>query len=162
MFTPAPIVDNIQLTERVCERPTNLTSTVNQNNEIVLTWTGAAGSNYDVMYRNIANTMSGSWTVLNNQSSPCTLTGLNKGRYQVWVRHRCDSLGGTPVDECDASHWARLTNIVVITSDGCINFTDIHNSNLVRATYGNYTNPTMNVGVVDFGEYDVNSRHTVN
>ena len=159
---PAAAIDNIQLTERVCERPTNLSSMVTSTNDIILTWDGPADGSYEVMYRNIYNGNLGYWNVLQNQSSPCTIPSVAKGRYQIWVRHHCGKMPNGEWSECDKSHWIRLSNVVVIKGEGCIDFADITNTAMVSGTYGTYANPILNAGIYDMGEYSAESRHTVN
>ena len=149
---PGACIDNVQINRRnSCPKPTNLTftlSTVNTSDGY-LTWSGN-GQSWDVMYKNENDA---SWTTHSGLSSRTdTITGLTKGLYTFYVRSNCGS---------DTSSWAVLTNVMVYTTmANCIDYLDLHASNVV-CTYGIYTNPFQNVGIVDNGSAMKTSRHTV-
>lgn len=143
-------VDNIQISRRDCEMPTNITATVN-GSDINVTWTGTANT-YDVWYRNTYS--NDPWTKVNGVTGTTyTIHNATKGNYDVWVRSDCGN--------GEYSMWAESLNHLVVSGDGCINYTDIHNPQVCTGTYGTFSNPTQSTGIVDNGYTSASSRHTV-
>ncbi|MDO4191087.1 MAG: hypothetical protein Q4D14_05320, partial [Bacteroidales bacterium] len=147
---PAGAIDNVQISRRDCLAPENLTATVN-GSDINVTWTGTAGT-YDIWYRNTY--ADDPWTkVPGVTGTSYTIQNVTKGNYDVWVRSNCDST--------NVSMWAESLNHLVVSGDGCINYTDIHNTQVVTGTYGSFSNPMQTTGIVDNGYASATSRHTV-
>ncbi|MDR1592735.1 MAG: fibronectin type III domain-containing protein [Prevotellaceae bacterium] len=148
---PGACIDNIQMSQSTCAQPGNVTATVTGSSEVVLKWTGTA-SGYEVKYRN--QTTQSPWLSIPGITvDSCVVTGLNdRGLYTFWVRSLCGN---------DSSLWKVIHNTMVIADPGCIDFTDLKNTTIVRATYGTYSNPSQTVGVIDFGQNSDESQHTV-
>ena len=152
-FNPGAVIDNIMIKSTECSEPTDF-NVITDDNNIILTWDSLI-NNCEVMYRNTEVNFDASFITIQNQSSPCTIPNLPKGRYSFWVRQVCDT------SEYGYSSWVKDHNVLSIINDRCINFIDF-TSPYVSATYGVYTNPYQNVGFVNFGQFSIDSRHTVN
>ncbi|MCQ2350118.1 MAG: hypothetical protein MJZ98_06535 [Paludibacteraceae bacterium] len=147
---PPAAVDNIQISRRDCLPPSDLTATVT-GSDINVTWTGDA-TTYDVWYRN--SYTNDPWTKIPGVTgNSYTIQNVTKGRYDVWVRSDCGN--------GEYSMWAETLNHLVVSGDGCINYTDLHNSQVVTCYYGSFANPRQTVGIVDNGYAAQSSRHTV-
>ena len=153
---PGGAIDNIQITANACQAPENLTATSNDSG-IVLNWTALPGATYEIRYRNTIT--DGPWQTVSPAVSGghYVLQGLNKGRYDVHIRTLCDTL--------HSSVWSEVLNLLIVTDEGCINYTSIHDPSVATATYGTFSNPFQHIGVVDNGaDFDAageSSRHTV-
>ena len=88
-YLPGGVIDNIEITDRNCARPTGLNVTVS-GKQATLHWNSNGSSNYEVIYRNHFMNKDAPFIVLQNQSSPCVINGLEQGRYSFWVRQVCD------------------------------------------------------------------------
>ena len=110
---------------------------------------------FDIMFKDIRGD---DWTVVLTDITPgwrndtiyYIIPYLPEGVYTFWVRGRCGSNTGL---------WA--VSPLYINTDKCINFTDLHGANVIAAS-GTFHNPHQYISVVDFGELDPRSRHTVN
>lgn len=155
-------VDNIQITSAYCTRPANINYTTLTCDSVFVSWTGAS-SEYELQYRNSGSNYWHKVINISGSSSASTvLEGLSEDNYDVRVRGICGA---------DTSAWTYMKDFIVFCPEKhCINYVDLHNSNVVTCTYGSnydgyYTNPQcayQNVGVVDYGPDNQLSRHTVN
>ena len=148
---PGGVIDNIQIYSRNCPKPEDVNINL-MGTAVTMTWSGT-GSNYEILYHNDYGT-DDTWFTLSGQTSPAQFTLPEKGRYAIWIRNVCDST--------ENSIWVKANDKLVVTNEGCINYLDFSNRQMVQGSYGSYSNPYANQGIVDFGQYDANSRHTVN
>lgn len=137
-----------------CPKPNNLLISQIESNSATITWdsdTNATGwiveyrkkseprenSLFDTVYTN---------TVMLNNLYPTTL-------YEVRVHSLCDSLSY----KCSS----KIDVITTVTGlDNCMTFTNLKDTNF-SPKYGNYSNPNLTHGLVDYGYLDERSRHTV-
>lgn len=154
-------VDNIQMTSANCKRPTNIAYNTITCDSIFVSWTGSSAE-YELQYRQAGSNY---WHkvigIPGGVTSGTILEGMDESSYDLRVRGIC-----TP----DTSAWAYLSDFVVFCPDKhCINLVDL-NAPGTTCTYGSgysgySTNPQcayQNVGVVDYGPENQQSRHTVN
>jgi len=151
---PGGCVDNVEII-RVCQAPpTHVGIDTDNSSYINISWSGT-GDSFDVRYRNL--TLTSTWTTHSGLVPPDTtlnLSSLPNGYYEIEVRVNC--IAGYE------GIWIKRT--VIITDeywDNCVDFTNLY-SPFVVCTYGVFTNPHLNTGVVDFGPTNILSRHTVN
>ncbi len=146
-------IDNIQITTRNCAKPANLKSEV-VGDSVIVTWTGTS-SQYCVEYRRYGRER---WSVQTGiRSEQFVLEGLDEGAYDIRVRGVCNDV--------DTSAYTYLTSFGVYYPERhCINYVDLHDPENVEATWGNFKNPYLNVGVYDTAYTDDPKywRHTVN
>jgi len=143
-------IDNIQITSAFCARPTNLTIDVSDCDTVRVSWTGTSPL-YELEFkprRNLTWSRRGPFT-----GTSTIITDLPNDAYDFRVRGICDS---------DTSAWTVRNSILVYCPGrGCIDYMELHNPAVVTAYHGTFANPRANVGVIDFGEDDIRSRHTV-
>ena len=96
----AAAVDNIHINYSSCVRPVDLEATFVGSTTATLTWTGAAGANYEVTYREVGGTNMTAMATTNS----ITLTGLESNTtYRAWVRKICGA-GDTSL-YCDGTEF---------------------------------------------------------
>ena len=96
----AAAVDNIHIDYSSCVRPVDLEATFVGSTTATLTWTGAAGANYEVTYREVGGTNMTAMATTNS----ITLTGLESNTtYRAWVRKICGA-GDTSL-YCDGTEF---------------------------------------------------------
>ena len=96
----AAAVDNIHINYSSCVRPVDLEATFVGSTTATLTWTGAAGANYEVTYREVGGTNMTAMATTNS----ITLTGLtSNATYRAWVRKVCGA-GDTSL-YCDGTEF---------------------------------------------------------
>ncbi|MCQ2330249.1 MAG: hypothetical protein MJZ93_06820, partial [Paludibacteraceae bacterium] len=145
---PGGCIDNVQISSRNCGKPTNVQAIAN-GSSITVTWSGNANS-YDLQYR--AYGSSDVSTVTGITGNSYTINGLGEGVYDFLVRSDCFS---------DTSIWVVAQNVIVYDASAhCIDFVNLTAAG-TTCTYGTYTNPKQNVGVIDNGPSQISSRHTV-
>ncbi|MES2747703.1 MAG: fibronectin type III domain-containing protein [Bacteroidota bacterium] len=98
-----------------CAAPTSLSVASTTHNSAVITWvTPNTTTLYNVQYRMDGNP---NWVVLNNVSSPLTLTGLNCGGvYICQVQQVCSNSAGTAI----VSPWSTVTFTTLPCSTPCV------------------------------------------
>lgn len=149
---PGVAIDNVQITtdDEPCAVPQNFD--VTHENGAKLSWDKTSASHYQVVCKN--NTTGQQMTIDSIYDTPYYVEGLTKGMYTFWLRGIC----GT-----DTSGWASYTShIVAVSTDKCINFIDIYNTDVVECRYGRYgESATANLGVNDHGPASEKSQHTI-
>lgn len=154
-------VDNIQITTRKCSKPRSLTAETS-GDSVIVSWEGG-NEEYILEYRRYGRDK---WRVQSGIEPPkdgtvtqYVLEGLEEGAYDIRVRGVCsDETEGTIY-----SAYTYLNTFAVYYPDRhCIDYVHLEGNPNVQATYGTFTNPYENTGVVDYGSEDKLSRHTVN
>ena len=115
---------------------------------------------FDIKVRNIHTHAPYEWMefngivpTLHNDTLSYEIPRLPQGIYTIWVRGRCGN---------QTSIWAISDLYISVRSaEHCINFIDLRGAG-ARAATGNWGNPHMVQGIVDFGEFSWDSRHTIN
>ena len=147
-LNPGGCIDNVQICSQACGKPTNVQAVAN-GNTITVTWSGNASS-YDLQYRAYGNPSV--TTVTGIVGNSYTINGLGEGVYDFLVRSDCYN---------DTSIWVVAQNVIVYDAAAhCIDFVNLTAAG-TTCTYGTYTNPKQNVGVIDNGPTQISSRHTV-
>ncbi len=144
-------VDNIQITSRACGKPRSIYAE-SRNDSVIITWEGSS-EEYVLEFRKYGRSK---WQVTTGiLGKQYILEGLEEGAYDFRVRGVCN---GT-----DFSAYTYLNTFAVYYPENhCIDYVHLEDNPNVIATYGTYSNPYEQVGVVDFGPDDKLSRHTVN
>ena len=109
-----------------CPTPTQLSVSANTQNSVTLTWASSNVSGfYNVQYQTPNNP---NWVILNNVSSPLTLTGLNCGGvYVCQVQQVCPQIGTTnPL----FSDWSNITFTTLPCVNPCVAPTALTATNL--------------------------------
>lgn len=156
-------IDNIQMCYSRAVRPTNLKAEVNCGQDtsgVTVSWNSVL-DDFILEFREANNTR---WSVINglvaddirdkNDGShySFSIDQMKEGMYEFRVR----GILGT-----DTSAYAYYRDLLLFCWDNhCINYINFEGDN-VECRYGTYSNPDTEIGVVDFGEYDIESRHTV-
>lgn len=82
-----------------------------------------------------------------------TISGLTQtGYYEIWVHSLCDSL--------KIGCASKMVLINVPSSGNCLDYTNLKSTSNIP-TYGIYSNPYRDGGLVDYGYNNISSRHTV-
>ena len=144
-------VDNIQITSRACGKPRSIYAE-SRNDSVIITWEGSS-EEYVLEFRKYGRSK---WQVTTGiLGKQYILEGLEEGAYDIRVRGVCN---GT-----DFSAYTYLNTFAVYYPENhCIDYVHLEDNPNVIATYGTYSNPYEQVGVVDYGPDDKLSRHTVN
>lgn len=154
-------VDNIQITTRKCSKPRSVTAEI-VGDSVIVSWEGGS-EEYILEYRRYGRD---NWRVQSGIVPPndgikaqFVLEGVEEGAYDIRVRGVCsDDAEGTIY-----SAYTYLNSFAVYYPDRhCIDYVHLENNPNVLATYGTFTNPYENTGVVDYGSDDKLSRHAVN
>lgn len=155
-------VDNIQIASANVKKPANLQAEMScEDSTLRISWQSTALL-HDIEYRNVnENTWKRITNIPATDSTIQTyrLSMRQEGNFNLRIRGYM-SVGGEP------SAYSTLNNIVYWCPDNhCINYIDLHAENTV-CRYGDWgTAPTPvpdQIGVIDFGEEERESRHTVN
>lgn len=156
-------VDNLQIASAELKRPFDLQATMHcEDSTVMISWESSLPS-HDIEYR---KTGSGTWRKFSD--IPAT-SGLNQsysfvikqeGSYDFRVR-------GYNVSRTDTSAYASLNNFIFWCFDNhCINYIDLNSPTVVcRHDEDPDTWPNICqdcIGVFNFGEESMESRHTVN
>lgn len=125
--------------------------------EIQISWAAAVDTNqhsYFVEY-GPAGFTPGTGTITRVTGTSYSLYGLTTyGTYDIYVYFDCGN-DGVITDE----NPTRIS-FCVPEAAACVDFSNLENSNII-CTYGDFFNPYSNIGVIDYGEFDMSSRHTV-
>lgn len=150
----APCIDNVQISNALSPIPTDLAAQVVSCDSVLMSWDGKSEF-YEFAYRRHGSTR---WTTYNDipgSVKSLVLEGLVEGMYDFRVR-------GRDLDTVNSA-WCCLNNEVVYCPENhCVNFVQLHDPNVCKATIGAYHNPAQLTKVVDYGSADMYSRHTVN
>ena len=138
-------VDNIHIKYASCPRPVNLEAVSTGSNSATLTWTGAAGADYEVVYRQVGGT---NQTAITHTNS-ITLTGLDStSEYRAWVRKICGA--------GDTSLYSDGTAFNTTMCDGATVVATGDPSTATGTTYyapvNNYYNYTLSETIIDSAE----------
>lgn len=147
----AGCIDNVQMCLANCAKPKKITAT-STCDSIMVQWEGTS-EKYSFEFRKRGSKWSVPTIV---QQESFILENMDEGMYDIRVRGICNNT--------DTSAYAYLNSYVLFCPEKhCINYVDLHGPN-VTCTYGSYSNPTANVGVVDsgYGGQEKFYRHTVN
>ena len=144
-------IDNIQITSRACAKPRSITAE-SRNDSIIIDWEGSS-EEYILEYRKYGRSK---WMVQTGIiNKHYVIEGMEEGAYDIRIRGVCNG------DEYSA--YTYLNAFAVYYPDHhCIDYVHLEDNPNVVATYGTYTNPYENIGVVDYGPEDKLSRHVVN
>lgn len=158
-FNPGPCIDNVQISNVAqpsdCHyQPTSLTFSNDKNLGTILSWTGNAPT-YDLMCYQINppnDTICMVFKNIQGNSYIIPPGTIPFGRYCFKIRSTCTN---------DTSYWAELDNYWIYdASNNCLDFLNFNTSG-VTCTKGTFSNPTRDVGIVDYGYSSINSIHTV-
>ena len=164
-------IDDLQITNADCGTPT-INDVVVTGDTMTISW-DAPHTNFDLEYKlssqirwkRISNIQ-----VIGGQSKQYVLTGLDEGVYDVRVRGLCPDINLE-------SAWFSQTGIVVYLPERhCINYVELDDPERVQCLIGRgvytddpdlgshlgYTGFGLGAGPIDYGPYDIRSRHTVN
>ena len=138
-------VDNIHIKYSTCPRPLNLEAVSTTSSTATLTWTGAAGADYEVVYRQVGGT---NQTAIAHTNS-ITLTGLaSTSEYRAWVRKICGA--------GDTSLYSDGTAFNTTMCDGAVTVATGDPSTATGTTYyapvNNYYNYTLSETIIDSAE----------
>lgn len=164
-------LDDLQITNADCGTPT-INDVVVTGDTMTISW-DAPHTSFDIEYKLSSQIR---WKKISNvqivggQSKQYVLTGLEEGVYDVRVRGLCPDINLE-------SAWVTQTGIVVYLPERhCINYVELDDPERVQCLIGRgvytddpelgnhlaYTGFGLGAGPVDYGPYDVRSRHTVN
>ena len=137
-----------------CPKPVNLYISDLQSNNATISWNVDTNSTGWIVEYNDYKYPDDSIKYVTVNTNSVTLSNLTPTtRYSVRVHSLCDSL----IFKCSSK-------IDLITSirglDNCFSFTNLRDTNFAPYT-GSYSNPNQNFGLIDYGYWDVRSRHTV-
>jgi len=146
------------LTASVCDTVSNIpygmeVTNVAQN-AVTLTWLDSSdASSWTIRYGTSKNALN---QVVNATTKTVTLTGLSTHtRYYYRVLN-----SNTTSNNVCGSFLNTFQTLCPQSQTGCINYSDL-TSCYVTATYGSFSNPLQNTGVVNNGSSSAQSRHTV-
>ena len=164
-------LDDLQITNADCGTPT-INDVVVTGDTMTISW-DAPHTSFDIEYKLSSQIR---WKKISNvqivggQSKQYVLTGLEEGVYDVRVRGLCPDINLE-------SAWVTQTGIVVYLPERhCINYVELDDPERVQCLIGrgvytddpdlgnhlSYTGFGLGAGPIDYGPYDVRSRHTVN
>ena len=144
-------IDNLQIATADCAKPKNLTAEAH-NDSVLFKWQGT--SEQYIFERRKRGT--DKWYVYTGLSKKeLVIEGLNEGAYDFRVRGVCNDV--------DTSAYAYLNSYIVYYPDQhCIDYIHLDNAN-IHGSIGKTSAPyELEDTLVDFGENDKYSRHTVN
>lgn len=153
-----PIIDNVQIHHTMSATdcaliPTNIKVTKGTA-DYTIAWEGTADA-YDLQYYSTHDPKLNNLVEVNDikgKSYSLPISKLPEGNYSFRIRGKCAG---------DASLWASYDNVFVYDpSLHCIDYINLTGSHVI-CTKGNFSDPFMNVGVVDNGYQSKESMHTV-
>ncbi len=144
-------IDNVQI-GRVpsCGTVSGVVYNLKNNGEGEFSWdAGLYNPTYDFKYMD----SSGVWIEYFGLTSPSvTVPDLPVDAYMVWIRMHCNDY---------TTIWYMFKNLYIHKSiESCLDYLDIGSEN-VHATWGSFSNPYLNTGVVNYGPESGSSRVTV-
>ena len=156
-------VDNIQIASAELKRPMNFQANMHcEDSNVVLTWETSLAF-HDIEYR---KTGDDTWRLLSGISANAGITQTysfkikQEGSYDFRVR-------GCNQSQTDTSAYASINNFVIwCIENHCINYVDLTGPDTeCRHSEDKDTWPVIHsdsIGVLDFGEESMESRHTIN
>ena len=143
-------IDNLQICSSLCAKPRSITATASCDS-IIVKWEGSS-EKYNFQYRRRGRKWS---TPTTYYEHGCVLTNIEEGLYDFRVRGICNDV--------DTSAFIYLNSQPVFCPEKhCINYIALDDSLNVTCSYGSYSNPDEEIGVIDYGPENKYSRHTVN
>ena len=164
-------LDDLQITNADCGTPT-INDVVVDGDSMTISW-DAPHMSFDIEYKLSSQIR---WKRVSNvqftvgQAKQYVLHGLDEGVYDVRIRGLCPDINLE-------SAWVSQTGIVVYLPERhCINYVELDDPERVQCLIGrgvytddpdlgthlNYTGLGAGAAPIDYGPYDVRSRHTVN
>lgn len=143
---PGACIDNIFIMEAGrCSKPTDLTANIKGSN-ILFSWKGGADA-YDVK---IYCQQTKEWYYFNDiKEKYIEVKDLAEGMKTYYVRSICDSVSGS---------WSSNEAFLYYQGNDCIDYLELSNK---TCRWGNFSYPTSNKGVVNYGYKSMKSRHTL-
>lgn len=144
--SPGACIDNINiLPASACEKPHDISIT-SDNDKLTISWQGSADS-YDLRFKASSDNI---W----HEHSGVTATtfdvdDIGEGVIDVYIRANCGTAYTT---------WVSYSKFIFFPGLRCVEYLDLNKNNCY---YGSYVNPREQRGVVDFGSYSIQSRHTI-
>ena len=143
-------IDNLQICSSLCAKPRSITATASCDS-IMVKWEGSS-EKYNFQYRRRGRKWS---TPTTYYEHGCVLTNIEEGLYDFRVRGICNDV--------DTSAFIYLNSQPVFCPEKhCVNYIALDDSLNVTCSYGSYSNPDEEIGVIDYGPENKYSRHTVN
>lgn len=140
---PAACVDNIEIVEASCERPSDFKA-LGSFVSVDFSWNGTADE-YELMYSPVGKN---DWTLHKVQRNELNLQGIKWGVYEVRLRSICGS---------DTSVWMHYP-LTFIYEAQCLDYLSLDSA---VCTWGNTGNPERNVEKLDLGYKSRYSSHTI-
>lgn len=156
-------IDNIQMCFSRASRPSNLTAEIDcadGHSGVILGWNSVL-EDFVVEFRE-AN--SWRWSKINGLVANDIRDPNDGTRYVFPIEHMKEGLYDFRIRGIlgtDSSTYAYYRNLRLFCWENhCINYIDFEGEN-VECRYGTFRDPDAEIGVIDYGEYDEESRHTV-
>lgn len=142
------IIDNVQIAAEACLPPDSITVEKISSLQSRISWRGTAAA-YDLM-----------WSAVGGEASQ--VSNIRGNSYTVpYMGERCNVMVRAVCDDDSRTLYTLVPDYAQFDpSTHCFDFTDL-TAPYVTATYGSYSNPYANVGVIDNGPTQMTSRHTV-
>lgn len=153
-------IDNIQIASATIKKPTNLQAEAHcEDSTIVLTWESTSAY-HDIEYKDVNSAL---WRRITNipattgSAQTYRLPIRMEGNYSIRIKGY-QTRGG------EASAYTALNNVLYWCPDNhCINYIDLTEATCRYGTWGTTSTPNpQDIGVIDYGEEAMESRHTVN
>ncbi len=153
-------IDNIQIASATIKKPTNLQAEAHcEDSTIVLTWESTLAY-HDIEYKEANATL---WRSVRNilastnTAQSYRLSVNREGSYSIRIKGY-QTRGGA------ASAYTALNNVIYWCPDNhCIDYIGLENATCRYGTWGTTSSPNpQDIGVIDYGEEAMESRHTVN
>lgn len=143
---PGACIDNIFIMESGrCSKPTQLLANV-KGTDILLSWKGGADA-YDVK---VYCQQTKEWYYFDGiKDKFLEVEGLAEGMKTYYVRAICDSVFGS---------WSSADVFLYYQGNDCIDYLELSNK---TCRWGNFSFPTSNSGVINYGYKSMKSRHTL-
>lgn len=156
-------IDNIQMCYSRAARPTNFVAELNCEDGIsgaTLSWKSVL----DDFVLEFREANSNRWSVINGLVASDIRDATDGTRYSYTIEQMKEGMYEFRVRGIlgqDTSAYAYFREFLLFCWDNhCINYIDFEGEN-VECRYGTFTQPDTEIGVINRGEYDVESRHTV-
>lgn len=143
---PGACIDNINIVPvNECGKPYGLDITA-LNNKVTLSWQGDSDS-YDLRFKASSDNIWHEYTGLTFEQFE--VEDIGEGVIDMYVRAHCGN---------SYTVWVSYSKFIFFYGSRCIEYLDLNNRNCY---YGHFDNPRAYRGVVDFGPYNMQSRHTI-
>ena len=143
---PGVCIDNIDiLPVNDCEKPHDIIIT-SVGEKITISWQGNADS-YDLRFKASSDNI---WhEQYGLTSTQYESNDISEGMVDVYVRSHCGE---------EYSTWVSYSQFVFFKGTRCVDYLDLTRENCF---YGTYDKPQSMRGVVNYGPYSIQSRHTI-